>query len=226
MRFLKNLLIALVISVLLFFAVDRGIKWYTSHRNTIEIPDLRKLNYQDAIDQLNGLKLIPIMQDSVYDEDAEKFAITDQDPDPNRKVKEGRKVYLTINALPKPKVRMPKLVNKSLSLGQALLKNTGLDVGKVKTKYSLFGSGVILQQYFAGDSIASGKLIEKGSKIDLLVSKYIDIDSVYIRGVDTSQLEGWEYKEGFMNEKALKAKEKIKTAAEEAKQDSIGNEAK
>jgi beta-lactam-binding protein with PASTA domain len=224
MRFLKNLFIALIVSILVFFAVDKGIKWYTSHLNTIEIPDLRNLNYHEAFDQLNGLKLIPIIQDSVYDEEAEKFAITDQDPDPKRMVKEGRKVYLTINALPKPKVRMPKLVNKSINLGRALLKNTGLDVGNINTKYSLFGSGVILQQYFGGDSIASGKLIEKGSKIDLLVSKYIDIDRVYIRGVDTSQLEGWEYKVGFMNEKALKAKDKIDRNAKQALQDSTGKD--
>jgi len=224
MRFLKNILIALLLSVVLFFALDYGLKWYTSHRNTIEIPDLKGMDYQEATNKIIDLKLIPLIQDSVYSESTKKYAITDQDPDPKRKVKEGRKIYLTINALPKPKVRMPKLINKSVNLGRALLKNTGLEVGNIKSKYSLFGSGVILQQYYQGDSIASGKLIEKGTKIDLLVSKYIDIDSVYIRGVDTSKLEGWDYKEGFMNERAKNAKKKIEAAAKKAQQDSSRNE--
>lgn len=224
MRFIKNLLIAIILSIALFFAMDIGVKRYTSHRKTIEIPELINLNYQEAINKLNELNLVPIIQDSVYDEIAKKLDITDQDPDAKRMVKEGRKVYLTINALPKPKVRMPKLVNKSISLGKALLKNTGLKLGNVSKKYSLFGSGVILKQYFKGDTIASGKLIEKGSRIDLLVSKYIDIDSVYIRGVDTSKLEGWKYKEGFMNEKAQKARKKVEYEAQKAIQDSSSNE--
>lgn len=218
MKFLKNILLAIVISALGLFLLDLGINWYTSHGDTIVVPDVTKLTHREAEAKLKAAGLKPIIQDSVYTEDVPRLAISDQDPVSKRKVKKGRKVYLTINSMSKPKVRMPKLVDKSFNLGKALLKNTGLELGNTTEKYSLLGSGVIVQQYFNGDSIVSGKLIEKGSKIDLLVSKYIDIDSVYIQGIDTSLIEGWQYKEGFMNEKARRSLDKqIKNAQDSAK---------
>lgn len=218
MKLIRNIFLAAIVSVAGLFLIDFSIKQYTQHGKSVVIPDVTKMDYQEAIRVLEDLDLEPIVQDSVYSEEFRKFQITDQDPAVKRVVKEGRKVYLTINSLPKPKIRMPKLIDRSLTLSKALLRNVGLELGTIIEKYSLIGSGAVIQQYYRNDTIASGKFIEKGSKINLLVSKFIEIDSVYIKGIDTSKVIGWEYKQGFMNEKARKIEEKInKTKADSAK---------
>lgn len=213
-RFFKNVLIAVIVSVILFFAVDYGIQVYTKHGVTVKVPNIVGQSQTEAIMALQSANLVPVIQDSVYEDSFPKMAITDQDPDSTRTVKEGRKIYLTINSLPKPKVRMPKLVDKSLNLGKAILTNTGLQLGKLSHQYSLLGSGFIIQQYFEGDSIPAGKMVEKGSAIDLKVSKYISVDSVYFLGVDTSKVIGWEFKEGYMNEEARKQEAQMQKAAD------------
>ncbi len=204
MQFLKNILFAIIISALGLFALDQAIGWYTRHGVRIKVPNVSKLNYQEAIDELEDLGLEPIIQDSVYSGDFKKMAITEQSPLPGREVKEGRKVYLTINSLPKPKVRMPKLKDNSINLAKALLTNSGLELGNITEKPSLIGSGIVLKQLFRSDTIVSGKLIERGSKIDLWVSKFVDIDSVYLLGDDTNHIHGWQFKDGLMNEKLRK----------------------
>jgi beta-lactam-binding protein with PASTA domain len=208
-KLLKNLFFALLVSIGLFLSVDYAIQWYTKHGVTVQVPNLVGKSKSEAFKLINEAKLIPILQDSVYSDSFPKLSITDQDPESSRVVKEGRKIYLTINSLPKPKVRMPKLTDKSINLAKAILINTGLQLGTVKEQYSLLGSGFVIQQYLDSDSIASGKLVEKGTKIDLKISKYITVDSVYIRGVDTSKVIGWEFRQGYMNEKERNREEDI-----------------
>ncbi len=210
MKFIKNIFLAILLSVFLLFVLEQSIRRYTNHGTRVKIPNVKKLNYLEAIKTLENVGLEPIIQDSVYTGDFKKMSITEQDPDPGQEVKEGRKIYLTINSLAKPKVRMPKLKDNSINLAKALLTNAGLMLGNIVEKPSLLGTGVVLKQFFKGDTIVSGKLIEKGAKIDLWVSKYIDIDSVYINGVDSMQIEGWQYKDGIMNDKLKNKIEKNK----------------
>jgi len=212
MQFLRNLLIALVLSALILFGVERTIRWYTNHGKRINIPNVTKLNYLEAVRIIEEAGLEPIIQDSVYAEGAKRMTITEQDPDPGREVKEGRKIYLTINSLSKPKVRMPKLQDNSLNLAKAILINSGLELGNITERYSLLGSGVVIKQLYNNDSIVSGKLIERGSRIDLLVSKYIDVDSVLIQGIDSNMVDGWQYKSGIMNDRSKKNFEKMNKA--------------
>ena len=222
-KFFKNVLISIVISVIIFLGVDYGIQYYTKHGETVEVPNVIGKDRQEVIQELTALNLIPLIHYSVYTDSLPKFAISDQDPEEKRIVKEGRKIYLTINSLPKPKVRMPKLVDKSKNLAQAILSNSGLEMGKINEQYSLFGTGVVIQQFYDGDTIASGKLVEKGSAINLLVSKYIDVDSVYIRGIDASKVIGWEYRKGYMNENARKTEKKINKGIQDSMSNIKGN---
>ena len=110
-KLFKNLFFALLVSIGLFLLVDFGIQWYTKHGETVVVPSLVGKTKSEAIQLITDANLVPIIQDSVYSDSFPKLAITDQDPDMDRIVKENRKVYLTINSLPKPKVRMPKLID-------------------------------------------------------------------------------------------------------------------
>ena len=68
------------------------------------------------------------------------------------KVKEGRKVYLTLNSIKPPKIKMPKLINGSVKNAQLILKTYDLFLGKINYVPDMAANAVI-QQYHNGDII-------------------------------------------------------------------------
>ena len=75
-----------------------------------------------------------------------------------------------MNALGKPKVKMPKLVDQSFTLAKALLKTMGLELGTVMYTYDEIGHNLVMEQKMGGIDVPPGKLILKGSTIDLVVA--------------------------------------------------------
>lgn len=167
---LMNIGLALVCLLVAIWLVFLGLNWYTRHNVSVEVPSLVGVSYEDAIKKLDDADLRYEIFDSVYNADFRKNAITEQDPPAKLEVKPGRVIYLTINALAKPKVKMPKLVDQSMALGKAVLKNAGLVLGEVTYTYDQIGHNLVIEQLYKGAPIMPGRLIEKGSVIDLVVS--------------------------------------------------------
>jgi beta-lactam-binding protein with PASTA domain len=129
-------------------------------------------NANNTLDD-NDLEMVIV--DSVYQEDLPALTIVEQDPKPEASVKPGRKIYVTINTGLKPKVKVPKLVNGGANLAKVLLQNAGLKLGKVDSVSSSIGSGLVLAQKYKGKNIAPNTLLDKGSVIDIVVSKKISV---------------------------------------------------
>jgi beta-lactam-binding protein with PASTA domain len=88
-------------------------------------------------------------------------------------VKSGRKIYVTVNTGIKPKVKMPKLVNGSSNLASVLLRNAGLKLGRVDSVKSIFGTGLVIKQKYKNKEVLPNTLLDKGSVIDIVVSKMV-----------------------------------------------------
>ncbi len=139
----------------------------TNHGESVTVPDLEGI----TIDQLNefltdrNLNYV-ITKDSGYSAKYPPKAVLKQVPLPNTKVKENRKIYLTLNAENPPLVKMPDLVDGSVKSAQLVLKSFGLTLGEIKYVPDL-AQNAVLQQFYEDDSIAPGVMIPKGSVIDL-----------------------------------------------------------
>lgn len=169
-NWLMNIGLAMVaLAVLVWFAFI-WMNWYTRHGDSIEVPNLKGVAYEDAVRKLEDAGLRYEIFDSVYSETVKKNAITEQDPPAQTQVKPDRVIYLTINALGKPKVKMPKLVDQSFTLSKAVLKNSGLTLGNVVYKFDEIGHNLVIEQLYHGQPILPGKMLEKGSVIDLVVA--------------------------------------------------------
>jgi beta-lactam-binding protein with PASTA domain len=105
----------------------------------------------------------------VYNETSEAFSIVEQIPAANEEVKPDRAIYVIINSGNKPKVKMPKLIDQSLTLSKAVLKNNGLVLGKVSYSYDEIGNNLVVSQTINGREIQPGTLINKGTVVDLVV---------------------------------------------------------
>jgi beta-lactam-binding protein with PASTA domain len=154
---------------LLIFTVYLGLSWYTKHDVRIKVPSIVGKTISDAEVELSHLGLTVKIIDSVYNEKAEAFSIIEQIPVANEEVKPDRAIYVIINSGNKPKVKMPKLIDQSLTLSKAVLKNNGLNLGNVTYSYDEIGNNLVISQTINGREISPGTLINKGTVIDLVV---------------------------------------------------------
>ena len=176
--FRKNLIAAIILLVVLFFGVYFGLKSYTKHGVAMEVPALKGMHIDQAIDALKAADL-EYKIDSVYQMDAKPGLVIEQDPEAKSHVKTGRTIYLTIITQMAPEVPFPNIVEKTFIEASAILRNQSLKVGD--TVYvSDIARDVVLDVKFAGQPIKPGRMIAKGSKITLVLGNGRGADEVEI----------------------------------------------
>jgi beta-lactam-binding protein with PASTA domain len=167
---LFNIALAILGFLVLLWLVFLGLKFYTRHNVATEVPNIKGQLLETAAQKLEDADLRYEIYDSVYSDKFKKNAVTEQDPPAGSKVKPNRIIYLSINALGKPKVKVPKLVDQSFSLAKALLKSLGLTLGNVEYRPDAIGDNLVIAQMHNNQPVPPGKLLEKGSVIDLVVA--------------------------------------------------------
>ena len=141
----------------------------TNHGETITVPDVVGMTPDELSDFLDRRNLrFQVTEDSSYSPNFPALAVLRQVPKPNTKVKENRKIYVTLNAESPPLVRMPRVEDLSLKSAQMVLKSYDLKLGKIRFVPDVF-FGVVLEAKTDGRSVLEGERIEKGSVIDLVV---------------------------------------------------------
>jgi eukaryotic-like serine/threonine-protein kinase len=166
--FLRHLLLAVAITVIILLVTLVWLKIYTHHGQAISVPNLTGLTLDEADDVVSSRKLNIEVLDSIYANDMPRGTVVKQNPAPSSKVKVRRRIFVTMNAVNPEKASMPNLV--SLSDRQAILalENAGLELGEISYKPD-FAANSVLQQKLNGSVIKEGTMIEKGSRIDLVL---------------------------------------------------------
>lgn len=153
--------------VLSFFYVYMPLA--TNHGESITVPDIVGLGYEDLDEYLTDRNLrFEVNIDSGYSSDYPPKVVLKQYPEAGQKVKEDRKIFLTLNAMNPPDVKMPMLVDGSLKNAETVLESLGLLMGDI-TYQPDPARNAVLDQLFKGNSIEPGTPIAKGSKIDLVI---------------------------------------------------------
>lgn len=167
-KFLINLGIAILVTILIISGILLVLKGFTRHGQAFTVPDYTgvPIDSIQAYDPGHGFEYLII--DSVYQKDAKLGSIILQNPSPGALVKENRKIYLTIVAKMPEKVAMPDLLDLSLRQAIGRLKGNGLIPGNL-TYAPSFDRNAVLAQLYNGDTIPADSLILKGSKIDLIL---------------------------------------------------------
>tara|TARA_B100000287_G_scaffold351436_2_gene340556 strand:+ start:2996 stop:3817 length:822 start_codon:yes stop_codon:yes gene_type:complete len=167
---LKNLTIMIGgISSIIFFMFYIFFPVKTNHGDTITVPNLIGMELRDVEEFLSDRDLrYEILEDSSYSSEYPAFTILQQNPSENEKVKENRKIYLTLNSSIPPKIKMPKIINGSVKNAQLILKSYDLRLGEI-TYVPDMARNAVLKIFTNGDSINENDLILKGSVIDLEV---------------------------------------------------------
>ncbi|MFY0594273.1 PASTA domain-containing protein [Roseivirga sp.] len=198
-RFLKNIgIMAGIFTVLLLFFFYIYLPATTNHNETITVPDLIGTSF-DNIDELltNRDLRYEVVVDSGYSERFDPETILSQNPKGGSKVKENRKIYLTLNANVPPQIRMPNLINTDLLNAEDILISNGLKRGEITYVPDLRENAVIKQQ-LEGEEIEPGNLIYKGSTIDLIIGNGVGIETFPIPDFLSKTLEELKFQmDGF-----------------------------
>ena len=178
----------LLVVVLIFFYGYLPAK--TNHGESVTVPDLEGVHISAVDEFLTNRNLqYEVSSDSGFTEDYAPLTILKQYPLANSKVKENRKIYLTLNASTPPKVKMPRLIDGSVKNAQIVLQSYGLEVGHIRYKPDL-AENAVLEQLYKDDKIEPGTFLPKGSKIDLIVG-----DGFGNREFETPDLSGMDYED-------------------------------
>ncbi|GAD05357.1 hypothetical protein HQ45_02795 [Porphyromonas crevioricanis] len=161
---LSSLLLMLVLSLLIVFVLGSFTDIYTSHGQEREVPMLKGLTQQQAVEKLETLDLKCEVVDSVhlgYNRNVLPGAIVESVPEAGSKVKPGRIIFLTVNAFSPQKGTIPDLKDLSLRQAVSVLKSIGFT--NVRQRYI---SGDFLDLVSAVET-ADGREIRPGDRIAL-----------------------------------------------------------
>ena len=166
--FVKQLLFAVLVIVVLTFLMLLWLKFSTNHGQQIEVPDLSKMTLDQVEDVLDEADLrYEIMDSANYNPDYPRYSVIEQVPKAGKAVKENRKIYLALNPSGYTKITIPKVVGRTLRQAQPTLVAVGFKIGKVSERPHI--SDQVLELRHKGSRVKPGDQIQKTSVIDIIV---------------------------------------------------------
>ena len=161
--------LALAIVVGFTFLVIQFLDFRTNHGQEIKVPDLSKMKLEIAEEKLNELDLEVFLLDTVeFNADFPPFTILEQDPKAGSLVKDGRKVYVKLNAGEFTDITIPEFKDKTFRQISSTIKSLTLKEGKITYKPHI-AKDVVLQIYQNGRRLRAGDKVKKNSTLDFVL---------------------------------------------------------
>src|SRR5690606_2344725 len=129
-----GLMIAICIGLYMLFFASLG--WLTGHGKELIVSDLMGLGAGEAVASLEK-QGYDIDIDSMFDPTQQPLVVLEQQPDKGSTVKQGRTIFLILNKVSSPTIKMPNLVNLSYRSAEMMLKSNKLMLGDTVMKPDL-----------------------------------------------------------------------------------------
>ncbi len=191
--FKRPILMSFILAGILIWALIYGtLVWldiYTKHNEAVVIPDVKGLTMDLAVPFLEEKGIRYNIIDSVFSKDVPPGAVVEILPSPGSKVKEGRIVFITINAKTSQMAQIPEVQDLSYRQAYALLNSLGfksVTVKYVPGDYTDLAIGVELN----GKMLSDGVHVPLTSKLTLVVSSgSVETDSLALDGLNAAPIQ-------------------------------------
>ena len=171
--FIKQLILAFIVLVVLGFLALKWLKSYTNHGTFVTVPELRGQTFDAAQVLINDYDLRSEVQDSSnYNPNYPKGAVIEQDPLGGSQVKQDRKIYLILNPSGYRSFAVPDVIRRTFRQTKPTLQALGFQIGLLTYKDDL-GKDEVLEIRYKGQIIEAGTMLPKTSKIDLVLGNGI-----------------------------------------------------
>ena len=178
-RFYFHFVLASITTVLLFFIWLKSIDYSTLHGKEFKLKNYQSINVNE-LDKLSEQDNIEfIISDTVFTDSVPKGTVFIQDPLPNTYVKNGRKVYLTINSQNTQKFFVPDVFNKS---GREAIVNLTKHFKIILIKDASYSeeSSVVISLKVRGDEIFAGQELLKGTPITVIFGSGRNMNTILV----------------------------------------------
>ena len=165
---IKTLVQMVIVFFLLIAITLYGLKLYTRHGKAVLVPDVKAMALPDALRILDREGFRYDIIDSLFVDEAVPGTIVEQTPAGGSKVKEGRIVYLSINAYSPRMITCPKVADMSMRQALSTLESRGLTDVRIQEVPSEYPDLALGLQY-RGETLEAGDKIPAGSTVTLLV---------------------------------------------------------
>lgn len=165
---IKTLLLMIIVFFLLIGITLYGLKLYTRHGKAVLVPEVKALALPDALRILDREGFRYEIIDSLFIDGAIPGTIVEQTPAGGSKVKEGRIIYLSINAYSPRMISCPKVTDMSMRQALSTLESRGLTDVRIQSVPSEYPDLVIGIEY-QGEPLEAGDKLPAGSTVTLLV---------------------------------------------------------
>jgi len=161
--------LALVIVILFLVVFVKFLDFSTNHGEEIKVPNLSKMKLEIAEEKLDEEGLEVFLLDTVdFRPEFPPYTIVEQDPIAGSKVKDGRKIYVKLNAGGYAMVTFPDLKNKTFRQAENTLRVLGLMEGELKYEENI-AKDIVLGVSYKGRPLKAGDKLMKNSKIDFVL---------------------------------------------------------
>lgn len=187
---MMSVLAPLAVGAVLVVLAWAWLNVYTRHNAKAEVPQLKGLGFEEARAMVEALGLQVEVIDSVYNDEAPKSTVVEQDPKEGHTVKPGRTIYVVMNASRPKMLDMPQLVNLSKRQAISVLDILGIKVKEMQYRPDPCTDCVVAQLY-KGKPITAETRIRRGEAITLVLGSGMNGERVQVpdvRGLNLAEL--------------------------------------
>ena len=167
--FLIQLILAVLVVLVVCLLLLKWLNFSTNHNQFVQVPKVTNMLYDQAKQKLMQATLnIEILDTANFNPKYPPFAVIDQTPIAGKNVKEGRRIYLTINPSGHRKVSVPNIIQYTQRTAEAALRAVGFKVGTTEYEDNI-GKNMVLKLKQNDKEIQPGDMLLKTSVIDLVL---------------------------------------------------------
>ena len=169
----------IALTMVLIVGLNASFGFITNHGQKQEVPDLSGKTLEEAENILEEQHLRYFIADSTFDVHKKPHEVIDQHPVKGSFVKRNRKIYITVNSIKPPLVKLPNLIDMSKRQAQLVLENSGFLLGKEIYQPDL-AKDAVLSMRANGNTVAANTSLPKGTTIDLILGDGMGVMDVEI----------------------------------------------
>jgi len=167
--FFKQLALAVVALLVISFLMLQWLNFTTNNGDFETVPDLTGKSLDVAQIDIDDNNLVMKIQDSAnFNPAYAPYSVIEQDPKANSKVKENRKIYVTLNPSGYRKIAVPDLRQRTFRQAKPTLEALGFKVGE-KTYIDNIGKDMVLRLKHKGKTISPNSKLPKTATIDVVL---------------------------------------------------------
>lgn len=164
---LANLLAMVIVAIILIIVTFRWMESYTLHGQYITVPDVTGMYEEEARQTLSIAGLNYEISDYKFDKTMVEGGVIEQKPKPGAFVKQGRKIYLTLNSGKEPLKAIPDVAdNSSLRAAESKLRAAGFKL--TEPEYVDGDLDWVYEIRYLGEEIKAGTEIPEGSTLTIV----------------------------------------------------------